>query len=83
MNNDFFYNNYKNDVFFEDGTIKKIGIIFVAGCLTGVLLAIMFAGFLYGIQPNTPEQKLSYGKLFIIIIAPCILLGLIAGILLL
>jgi hypothetical protein len=82
MNNDFFY-YYKNDVFFDGETIKKIGIIFVAGCVMGVLLAIMFAGFLYGIQQKTDEGRLSYGKLVIIIIAPCILLGLIAGILLL
>lgn len=59
-------------------------IIFGAGSLLGVWLAVVFAGFLYGIQQKTVEQgKLSYGKLFIIIIAPCILLGLIAGILLL
>jgi hypothetical protein len=82
MNNDFFY-DYKNDVFFDGETIKKIGIIFVAGCVMGVLLAVMFAGFLYGIQQKTDEGRLSYGKLVIIIIAPCILLGLIAGILLL
>ena len=82
MNNEFFY-NYKDDTFFEDGTIKKILILLVAGGIMGVLLAVMFAGFLYGIQPKTSEKKLSYGKLFIIIIAQCILLGLIAGILLL
>jgi hypothetical protein len=82
MNNDFFY-NYKNEAFFEDGTIKKILILLVAGGIIGVLLAVMFAGFLYGIQPKIDEGQLSYGKLFIIIIAPCILLGLITGILLL
>lgn len=87
MNNDFFYylmnNNYKNDIFFDGETVKKIGILFAAGCVMGVLLAVMFAGFLYGIQQKTDEGRLSYGKLVIIIIAPCILLGLIAGILLL
>lgn len=69
----------------NDGeTLKKILIIFGAGGILGVLLAVMFAGFLYGIQLKNDDQgKLSYGKLFIIIIAPCILLGLIAGILLL
>ena len=69
----------------NDGeTFKKIMIIFGAGCLIGVLLAVMFAGFLYGIQQKTVDEgRLSYGKLFLIIIAPCILLGLIAGILLL
>ena len=88
-------------------TFKKVIIIFVAGCVFGVLLAVMFAGFLYGIQQKTYqgknnssmeqkdngqisytkemvlEERLSYGKLFLIIIVPCILLGLIAGILLL
>lgn len=69
----------------NDGeTFKKMIIIFGAGCLIGVLLAVMFAGFLYGIQQKTVDEgKLSYGKLFLIIIVPCILLGLIAGILLL
>jgi len=68
----------------DSQTFKKIMIIFGAGCILGVLLAVMFAGFLYGIQQKTVEQgRLSYGKLFLIIIAPCILLGLIAGILLL
>lgn len=68
----------------ETETFKKMLIIFGAGCLLGVWLALIFAAFLYGIQQKTVEQgKLSYGKLFIIIIAPCILLGLIAGILLL
>jgi len=68
----------------DSQTFKKIMIIFGAGCVLGVLLAVMFAGFLYGIQQKTVEQgRLSYGKLFLIIIAPCILLGLIAGILLL
>jgi uncharacterized membrane protein YdbT with pleckstrin-like domain len=65
-------------------TFKKVIIIFIAGCVFGVLLAVMFAGFLYGIQQKTVDEgKLSYGKLFLIIIVPCILLGLIAGILLL
>jgi len=69
----------------NDGeTFKKMMIIFGAGCLIGVLLAVMFAGFLYGIQQKTVDEgRLSYGKLFLIIIVPCILLGLIAGILLL
>lgn len=68
----------------DSQTFKKIMIIFGAGCVLGVLLAVMFAGFLYGIQQKTVDEgKLSYGKLFLIIIAPCILLGLIAGILLL
>lgn len=88
MNNEFFYklmnnNNYKYEPFFEDGTIKKMLILLIVGCIIGILLAVMFAGFLYGIQPRTPENKLGYGNLFLIIIAPCILLGLIAGILLL
>jgi len=65
-------------------SLKKLMIIFGVGCLLGVLLAVMFAGFLYGIQQKTVDQgKLSYGKLFIIVIGQCILLGLIAGILLL
>lgn len=73
-----------NQDFFDAETFKKLMIIIGAGCLFGVLFAVMFAGFLYGIQPKTVnKEKLSYGKLFIIIIAPCILLGLIAGILLL
>jgi hypothetical protein len=68
----------------ETETFKKMLIIFGAGCLLGVWFALIFAAFLYGIQQKTVDQgKLSYGKLFIIIIAPCILLGLIAGILLL
>jgi len=75
---------YEEQDFFDAETLKKTLIIIGAGCLIGVLLAVMFAGFLYGIQQNTVDQeKLSYGKLFLIIIAPCILLGLIAGILLL
>ena len=82
MNNGFFY-NYKYEPFFEDGTIKKMLILLIVGCIMGVLFAVMFAGFLYGIQSKTSEKKLGYGNLFIIIIAPCILLGLIAGILLL
>ena len=65
-------------------SLKKLMIIFGVGCLLGVWFALVFAGFLYGIQQKTVDQgKLGYGKLFIIIIAPCILLGLIAGILLL
>jgi len=68
----------------ETETFKKMLIIFGAGCLLGVWFALIFAAFLYGIQQKTIDQgKLGYGKLFIIIIAPCILLGLIAGILLL
>ena len=79
-NNNIDYGDFGND----RETFKKMLIIFGAGCLLGVLLAVMFAGFLYGIQQKTVDEgKLSYGKLFIIIIAPCILLGLIAGILLL
>jgi len=75
--------NMSNNLFDKE-TFKKMLIIFGAGSLLGVWLAVVFAGFLYGIQQKTVEQgKLSYGKLFIIIIAPCILLGLIAGILLL
>jgi hypothetical protein len=81
MNNKFFYN--KDEVFFDGETLKKILILIVTGGIIGILLAVMFAGFLYGIQPKTPETRLGYGKLFLIIIAPCILLGLIAGILLL
>jgi len=69
----------------NDGkTFKKLMIIFVAGCVLGILLAVMLAAFLYGIQQKTVDEgRLSYGKMFLIIIAPCILLGLIAGILLL
>lgn len=92
--------------YFDAETFKKMLIIFGAGCILGILLALVFAGFLYGIQQKTYtgqihtyaeitnntanstkemvlEKRLGYGKLFIIIIAPCILLGLIAGILLL
>ena len=93
--------------YFDAETFKKMLIIFGAGCVLGILLALVFAGFLYGIQQKTYqgkinssmeqkdngqisytkemvlEKRLSYGKLFIIIITPCILLGLIAGILLL
>jgi hypothetical protein len=77
-------NDSGSQYLFDKETFKNMLIIFGAGCIFGVLLAVMFAGFLYGIQQKTVEQgKLSYGKLFIIIIAPCILLGLIAGILLL
>ena len=68
----------------DSETFKKMMIILGAGCVLGILLAVMFAGFLYGIQKKTADEgRLSYGKLFLIIIAPCILLGLIAGILLL
>jgi hypothetical protein len=86
LNLDWYWNNnidygYAGN---DSQTFKKIMIIFGAGCVLGVLLAVMFAGFLYGIQQKTVDEgKLSYGKLFLIIIAPCILLGLIAGILLL
>jgi len=77
-------NDSGSQYLFDKETFKNMLIIFGAGCIFGVLLAVMFAGFLYGIQQKTVDQgKLSYGKLFIIIIAPCILLGLIAGILLL
>jgi hypothetical protein len=77
-------NDSGSQYLFDKETFKKMLIIFGAGSLLGVWLALVFAGFLYGIQQKTVEQgKLSYGKLFIIIIAPCILLGLIAGILLL
>jgi len=70
--------------YFDAETFKKMLIIFGAGCILGILLALVFAGFLYGIQQKSVDKgRLSYGKLFIIIIAPCILLGLIAGILLL
>lgn len=69
----------------ETETFKKMLIIFGTGCLLGVWFALVFAGFIYGIQQQktVDDGKLSYGKLFLIIIAPCILLGLIAGILLL
>ena len=70
--------------YFDAETFKKMLIIFGAGCVLGILLALVFAGFLYGIQQKSVDKgRLGYGKLFIIIIAPCILLGLIAGILLL
>ena len=101
------YGNDKSQDYFNAETFKKMLIIFGAGCVLGILLALVFAGFLYGIQQNTYqgkinssmeqkdngqisytkemvlEKRLSYGKLFLIIIVPCILLGLIAGILLL
>ena len=70
--------------YFDDETFKKMMIIFGAGYLLGIFLAVVLAAFLYGIQQKTVDEgKLRYGKLFLIIIAPCILLGLIAGILLL
>lgn len=78
------YGYDKSQDYFDAETFKKMLIIFGAGCLLGVWFAIIFAAFLYGIQQKTVDEgKLSYGKLFLIIIAPCILLGLIAGILLL
>ncbi len=85
-NIDFGYSGNENmgDNLFDMETFKKMMIIFGAGCLLGVFLAVILAAFLYGIQRKKENNgKLSYGKLFIIIIAPCILLGLIAGILLL
>ena len=81
-NIDYGYN--EGQYYFDAETFKKMMIIFGAGCLLGVFLAVVFAAFLYGIQQKSVDEgKLSYGKLFLIIIAPCILLGLIAGILLL
>jgi len=81
---DYGLNNSGSQDMFDKETFKKMLIIFGAGSLLGVWLAVVFAGFLYGIQQKTVDEgKLSYGKLFLIIIAPCILLGLIAGILLL
>ena len=78
------YSGNMSDNLFDKETFKKMLIIFGAGCLLGVFLAVVFAAFLYGIQQKSVDEgKLSYGKLFLIIIAPCILLGLIAGILLL
>jgi hypothetical protein len=78
------YGYDKSQNYFDVETFKKMLIIFGAGCLLGVLLALVFAGFLYGIQQKSVDKgRLSYGKLFLIIITPCILLGLIAGILLL
>ena len=101
------YGYDKSQDYFNAETFKKMLIIFSVGFGLGVLLALLFAGFLYGIQQMTYqgkinvsiekkdngqirytkemvlEKRLSYGKLFIIIITPCILLGLIAGILLL
>jgi len=78
------YGYDKGQDYFDVETFKKMLIIFGAGCVLGILLALVFAGFLYGIQQKSVDKgRLSYGKLFIIIIAPCILLGLIAGILLL
>ena len=78
------YGYDKSQDYFDVETFKKMLIIFGAGCLLGVLLALVFAGFLYGIQQKSVDKgRLSYGKLFLIIITPCILLGLIAGILLL
>jgi hypothetical protein len=81
-NIDYGYNEGQD--YFDAETFKKMLIIFGAGCVLGILLALVFAGFLYGIQQKSVDKgRLSYGKLFIIIITPCILLGLIAGILLL
>jgi flagellar biosynthesis protein FliQ len=81
---DYGVNDSGSQYLFDKETFKKMLIIFGAGSILGVWLALVLAGFLYGIQQKTVEQgKLSYGKLFLIIIAPCILLGLIAGILLL
>lgn len=78
------YGYDKGQDYFDAETFKKMLIIFGAGCILGILLALVFSGFLYGIQQKTVDkERLSYGKLFIIIITPCILLGLIAGILLL
>jgi hypothetical protein len=82
-NNNIDYGYSESHDFLDTESLKKIGIIFVAGCVFGILLAVLFAGFLYGIQPKSSENRRSYGKMFLIIIAPCILLGLIAGILLL
>lgn len=107
LNKNIDYGYDKSQDYFDAETFKKMLIIFGAGCVLGILLALVFAGFLYGIQQKTYQEKmnssmeqkdngqisytkemvlekrLGYGKLFIIIIAPCILLGLIAGILLL
>ena len=81
---DYGLNNSGSQDMFDKETFKKMLIIFGAGCLLGVWFAVVFSAFLYGIQRKKENnEKLSYGKLFIIIIAPCILLGLIAGILLL
>jgi hypothetical protein len=78
------YGYDKSQDYFDAETFKKMLIIFGAGCALGILLALVFAGFLYGIQQKSVDKgRLSYGKLFLIIITPCILLGLIAGILLL
>ena len=101
------YGYDKSQDYFDAETFKKMLIIFGAGCVLGILLALIFAGFLYGIQPKINkgridvsvkqedngqisytkemvlEKRFGYGKLFLIIITPCILLGLIAGILLL
>ena len=101
------YGYDKSQDYFNAETFKKMLIIFSVGFGLGVLLALLFAGFLYGIQPKINkgridvsvtredngqmrytkemvlEKRFGYGKLFLIIITPCILLGLIAGILLL
>jgi len=78
------YTDTGTDEYFDGESLKKMLIIFGVGCLIGVILALIFAGFLYGIQEKTNDDgKINYGKLFIIVITPCILLGLIAGILLL
>jgi len=79
-NIDYGYN--EGQYYFDAETFKKMLIIFGAGCVLGILLALVFAGFLYGIQQRTYQGKinasiedkivlkkrLSYGKLFIIII---------------
>ena len=81
---DYGMNNSGSQDLLDKETFKKMLIIFGAGCVLGILLALVFAGFLYGIQQKSVDKgRLGYGKLFLIIITPCILLGLIAGILLL
>jgi hypothetical protein len=84
LNKNIDYGYDKSQDYFDAETFKKMLIIFGAGCILGILLALVFSGFLYGIQQKSVDKgRLGYGKLFIIIITPCILLGLIAGILLL
>ena len=45
--------------YFDAETFKKMLIIFGAGCVLGILLALVFAGFLYGIQQKTYQGKIN------------------------
>ena len=56
-NIDYGYNEGQD--YFDAETFKKMLIIFGAGCVLGILLALVFAGFLYGIQQNTYQGKIN------------------------